>query len=177
MKKMSLLTLGVTILTVSLASAAKEKEKAKEFELFNKTGNPVWFTVKNRATDSSKVYETADKKQQQVDIDTNDQTILSIYFKNPAQPAGATGVEGSKGSWGETLTKFVKGVAQTAKRAVGAINPDKQYTFTKGKTIYVTLRPNGLTPQTGKWDGLRSVTESGLSRKNNVKQVGITEIA
>ena len=45
---------------------------------------------------------------------------------------------------------------------------EKSYTFTPGKTIYVTLDEKGLRPQTGPLRGLTGRTETGFSLKNNV---------
>lgn len=160
MKKMSLLALGVSVLSMSLLQADNE------FEIYNKASNPIWYTLTNAGKSES--YKASPRGTRKLPLDISKQTTLEIWTTDPGAArtaAPSTGVLGRLG-------RAVQGVVE---KAYGP-NPDQVYTFSMGKTIYVTWDDKQiLRPQTGPLMGLLGKTESGLRLSNNVKQADITK--
>lgn len=157
-----LLALSAVVLSLSMLQANEE------LELINKHGKTIWFTVENSGK-VSPVYKTPDKGKQFVNLDKDKRTILRIYLSDPSKPA-----EAGTGLFGRAA-QFL----QTAKHAVGAVRPYKEFDFKKaiGKKLYVTFGPQGeLYPQTGPVWGIFGTTSSGKGKSNIVTQKGITEV-
>ena len=126
------------------------------FELINNSNKPIWITVINGSSTVVKEQEvnaysplrTSDEIQAEINI--NKETILNIWLTQPTKMA-------AERKWYNFF-----GPAMTTTK------PDLTYTFTPGKTVYVTLGKNGhLTSTQPTLKGGINKTASGLNLNNN----------
>lgn len=161
MKKLALLTVAALSCTSLFGSIFKmdptkllKKGKAgRGFEMKNKTKGTISVGLSNKER-----LQYSDIKKNQVKeftIDISKPTNIAIWYSKPKKPEfGAGGLLG----FGEKIF--------TPK-------PDKYYTFTPGKTIYLKWSEgNVILPQ----KGILKKTTTGLSLKNNVTKNDIKEL-
>lgn len=146
-----------------VVKSGSEYKKAGDlgFEMYNQSGKQIWYALKN-GRDFSELFTsrpiagTPVPKQHTLDIDN--ETTLALWFSPPKdfEPKG--------------MFSFNKNFAFSP-------DPDKVYTFTKGKTIYVTLDSSGLLrPEASTPKSLWRKTTSGLSLKKNIEAKDITTL-
>ena len=173
MKKL-LLILGFTglqagILDVAPSTVFKGPQAYQDtgigFELINKSKRPIWIAITSGG-DTSRVakIEPATKMMRhevRYNIkDINQRVKLAVWYTDPGQ---ITFEKKFSGFIGEQLFKPT---------------PNKVYTFTPGKTLYLTWdKANYARPQSGPLGGRLHKTDSNLSLKDNVKKEDIKEHA
>ncbi len=172
MKKLLILTLGVFglqagILDVAPSTVFKKSTPYQEskigFELINKSKRPIWVALTNGDnTTRAMEVQPATKMERQglrfLRIDINQPTFMAVWYSNPGR------VSFEK----KTLGLFGE---KTFKPA-----PNKVYSFTKGKTMYLTWdQANYARPQSGPLGGKLGKTDSNLSLKDNVSKSDINE--
>lgn len=140
------------------------------FEVQNKARRPIWVALVNgqRLNQPTKVDEIDVKGLKKIvptvtsshfKLDITQPTKLAVYYQDPGF------VEYGKTKLGGLVGK--EGFIPT---------PNKVYSFTPGKTIYLTWDASNFPrPQTGKRAGLAGETESGLSLANNLTPTDIKE--
>ncbi len=173
MKKLLLLTLGVASLqagildvspTVIFKTTKTYKESGVGFELVNKSKRPIWIVLINgeNTTLVTKVGPTTKIKRLRVSfdhIDITKPTIMAVWYSDPGEVS--------------FKKKYTIGGARLFKPA-----PNKVYTFTTGKTLYLTWdKANYARPQTGLLYGKLGKTDSNLSLADNVSKTDIKEQA
>ena len=168
--------------TISRETQTYNKDTKVGFEIINRSGNPIWFALQN----GGNVYEensnnaieliparSATKEQRRIDqfgrslppigtikrleIDTNKDTILIIWIKDP----------------GAVKIKDIFHPEYIALK-----KPDKMFTFTKGKTIYVYWSvPIGMKPIFPHIAPVWRLLPQVGGRKTKTGIVGITNLA
>ncbi len=130
-------------------------------EIYNKTGKQIWYAIQNGNEysplfTSRPISGTAVAKYYTADLGKD--TTLALWFTEPKdfKPKG--------------FLSFNKEWAFNP-------DPDKVFTFTKGKTIYVTVDSSqNVRPETGPLMGFMKKTQTNFSLKNNVKAEDITSV-
>ena len=140
------------------------------FEIINKSKNPIHVVLRN----GDDIFSLLGKNIFTVDgldsgarhtwrlgLDISKPTQMAVYYTKPTEvDIKKTGILGLYGP------------------EVFSPAPDKLYTFTKDKTIYITWdKDNFARPQTGPLMGILNKTDSGLSlaQPGNVRKEDITE--
>ncbi len=139
------------------------------FELVNKSPKTIWIALKNgedlwtQPITGRTVFPvegmTGDKRTTiRLQTDINAPTSLAVWFTDPGQ----VNIQKKYGIFG--AKEF-------------SVKPDRIYTFTQGKTDYLTWdKDNFPRPETGPLFGLFSKTDSNLSLQSNVKKEDIKEV-
>ncbi len=177
MKKLLILAFtGLTCLTVSAtifeADPAIFFKKATEYEesgigleLINKSKRPIWIVARNGEELSRplKVNAITPKYRQgiRLKLDISKPTQLAVWYSDP----------------GTVEYKKTKLLGLGGKPSFVPA-PNKLYTFTKNKTLYLTWdEANYARPQSGPKIAFGKKTDSNLSLKRNVKKEDIKEAA
>ena len=173
MKKLLLLTLGVFgiqagILDTSPVTVFKKATSYEDskvgFELINKSNRPIWIALTNgenttRAHQIDSATSMTRHELRFTTIDIKKPTQLAVWYSNP----GAVSFEKKYTIAGKKLFKPA---------------PNKVYSFTIGKTLYLTWdKANYARPQSGPLGGALKKTDSNLSLKINVSKGDIKERA
>ncbi len=154
------LPLSATIFEAGTTIFEKTRVYGKDtkigFELINKSASPLWIAITNGGDITGKVARVGGGRMTRFEIDTKKETEMIVWLKNPGNIA--------------LERKWLVGG-----RVIFDPKPDKIYTFTKGKTIYLTWDMAKFPrPQTGPLRGILGKTDSGLSLANNVTKDGIS---
>lgn len=129
------------------------------FELVNKSATPIWIAIRNglNLPQIPDLVKTGEMVRYKIDI--NQDTKLYVWFKDP----GLTEKKKPTGWFEKLITSAATGAATFV--------ADKEYSFPKGKTIYLTWDKEKFPrAQTGPLGGILNKTDSGLSLKNNVSK-------
>ncbi len=138
-------------------------------EIINKNKAPFWFALKNGPDIYSRLGKTAFKlegekflqrSEARYNLDIDEPTFIAVWNNDPGKvefkKTAVFGLMGAKAFFPQ---------------------PDELYTFTEGKTIYLTRTPKGdFKPETGPLKGLLGTTDSKLSLKNNVQEKDIKKL-
>ncbi len=138
-------------------------------EIINKNKAPFWFALQNGPDVYSRLGKTAfklegesflERSEIQYNLDIDEPTFLAVWNNDPGKvelkKTGAFGLMGAKAFFPQ---------------------PDELYTFTPGRTVYLTRTAKGdFKPETGPLKGLLGKTDSGLSLKNNVQEKDIKKL-
>ncbi|MBA3751207.1 hypothetical protein H0X06_00180 [Candidatus Dependentiae bacterium] len=174
MKKMISMHIALCLMASSMVHAAitertgshkksYEYSKAGDFgiEIYNKSGKQIWYAIQNGNESSSlftsrPISGTSVAKYYTADLGKD--TILALWFTEP-QDFKPKGFLSFNKEWGFNP------------------DPDKVFSFTKGKTIYVTVDSSqNVRPETGPLMGLMKKTQSNFSLKNNVESEDIKSV-
>lgn len=151
-------------------AAVYPKDTKIAVEVKNKDTNSIWVVVKDgkhlyrleELPGATGILITRKNPTKQWDVNNLDEpTLIGVWLKKPAGQVTPT-KEGILGLTGQETFEP---------------RPDRLYTFTKGKTMYLTWdEKKELRPQTGPASGKLNVTDTGLSLAKNVKPEDIQKI-
>ncbi len=170
MKKLLILSLGFIGLQAGILDtspitlfqkATPYSESKIGFELVNKSNRPIWIALTNGDDTTRAVKVDAATKltrhEVRFKIDITQPTKMGVWFSNP----GTVSFERKYTVVGGKVFKP---------------KPNKVFSFTKGKTLYLTWdKADYARPQTGPLGGTLQKTDSNLSLKDNVKKEDVSE--
>lgn len=187
LSKLALAVLAVSIFSIgcgdSTTSSTEQSLAAKpqaDFSFINKSSGPVWIALMNErgslfslAFGAAEVSSALTNSMSATKVDPSGSGIFGTSITATAIPhnhAMGVSLQMYLAIYLSDPFGAVKFANSTAKFSP---EPDKAYTFTKGKTIYVTWHGNTRTldPQTGPLGGLLGTNEDGWPLANNVSVI------
>lgn len=165
---------------------------APTLEILYKATKPAWIAIKN-----GEVYYTQNGwKPYSADVD---KAIFTKFAPAPIQPGVLWNLKPKGVTYGYQIDtkdpttialwlndpQSVQEIPQAGKPAALVPAPDKYWTFTPRKDIFVTLdsevfatpeSPIAIRPQTGTFKGLSGTSASGFSLKNNISESDIKQV-
>ncbi len=146
-------------------------------EVLDKNPNSVWLVLKNGDSYFTK------HGWEYWEYESNPSKDIVIKYEGVADPKGVPygyqilpGAPTTIALWLHD-PQSVKVIKQTGKPDSLVPAPDKYWTFTQGKDIYVTLDPsNSIRPQTGTYMGWSGQSASGHSLERNISANDIKPI-
>ncbi len=171
---MKTITMTLSLLTC-LAGTVYAAVPRVTLEVLDKDPKPVWLAIKN----GNLYFTKAGWKEYAPELDKD----IIIKYEGASDPKGYP--YGYQVNTADTTTmalwlndpKSVHVVKQEGKSDTLLPFPDKYWTFTPGKDIFVTLDSSAnIRPQTGTYAGWSGQSASGHSLKNNISANDIKPI-
>ncbi len=173
MKKITILLLSMTGLA---GTSYAVEQKRVSLEILYKASKPVWVAIKN----DDKYFTMNGWKEYTPEL------AKDIVIKYPGEPKDTKGFPyGYEADTGAPTTIALwftdPGPVEVVYQETGpdAYNPlpNKYWTFTPGRDIFVTLDSSmDIRPQTGTYMGLSGTSASGHSLEHNIKNSDIKPI-
>ncbi len=165
----------VSLVMVSIAAFVETGcFERPNFELYNKSKDTVWVTLKKGSHAAAVIvgrFQSKPGDQTQLSIDTSTPTRLEICSE-------------AEESFDEMFKRAQQsGALQRAEESKQAFVfepkcPDREYELPAKKTLYLSLGSEWqVYPETGPLRGWRGVTESNLPLKNNLRSSEVTLIS
>jgi len=137
------------------------------FELYNKSSDIIWFSiyfpgwVRNNKIIAYQKIDSGDKFRSIIKLEEN--PVIQIWRKEEPTYLGRTRERAP------TIERQLKPCIGQHAEIIGIFC---------NRTAFLTFDENNvLRPQTGPYEGLSPLTESGLYRGRNIKQIGIRPVA